>query len=64
MSVDALKVRRRKAFVLRVQGLVFREIGDLLGISESSAQNDVHWIEAELMRLRTLRPVWPEHDGP
>jgi DNA-directed RNA polymerase specialized sigma24 family protein len=61
---DQLKARRRNAFVLREQGYVFREIGDRLGVSESTAQNDVHWIEAELMRLSKLRPIWPEHDGP
>jgi DNA-directed RNA polymerase specialized sigma24 family protein len=62
--MNELRVRRRKAYVLREQGYVFREIGDRLGVSESTAANDVHWIEAELMRLRKLRPLWPEHDGP
>jgi DNA-directed RNA polymerase specialized sigma24 family protein len=62
--MNDLRARRRKAFVLREQGYVFREIGDLLGVSESTAANDVHWIEAELMRLSKLKPVWPEHDGP
>ncbi|RPH76063.1 hypothetical protein EHM76_00020 [bacterium] len=61
---DGLKARRRQAFVLREQGYVFREIGDALEVSESTAANDVHWIEAEQMRLRNVRPVWPEHDGP
>ena len=64
MKPDPLKTRRRQAFVLREQGHVFREIGDRLGVSESTAYNDVHWIEAELMRLQKLRPTWPEHDGP
>ena len=64
MKPDPLKARRRQAFVLREQGHIFREIGDQLGVSESTAYNDVHWIEAEQERLQKLRPVWPEHDGP
>jgi len=62
--MNGLRARRRRAFVLREQGRVFREIGDELGVSESTAANDVHWIEAEVMRLRKVKPVWPEHDGP
>jgi hypothetical protein len=61
---DVLKARRRQAFVLREQGHVFREIGDRLEVSESTAQNDVHWIAAEQMRLQKVKPDWPEHDGP
>jgi DNA-directed RNA polymerase specialized sigma24 family protein len=62
--VSELTVRRRRSFVLHLQGYVYREIGELLGISESTVGNDVAWIEAEQARVRQIQPDWLMEDGP
>ena len=62
--VSELAVRRRKSYVLHLQGYVYRDIGELLGISESTVGNDVAWIEAEQARVRQIQPNWLMEDGP
>ena len=62
--IDELTVRRRKSFVLHLQGFVYREIADQLGVSESTVGNDVAWIEDEVARIRRIQPDWLMEDGP
>ena len=62
--MSELTLRRRKSYVLHLQGYVYREIGELLGISESTVGNDVAWIEDEQERVRQFQPDWLMRDGP
>jgi uncharacterized protein YjcR len=62
--IDALKVRRRKSYVLHLQGYTYAVIGELLGVSDSTVGNDVAWIEGEQMRVRRIQPNWLMEDGP
>jgi DNA-directed RNA polymerase specialized sigma24 family protein len=59
-----LVARRRKSFVLHLQGYTYGAIGELLGVSDSTVGNDVAWIEAEQARLATIQPRWLMEDGP
>lgn len=61
---DELTVRRRRSYVLHVQGFVYREIAEQLGVSESTVGNDVAWIEGEVLRIRRIQPDWLMEDGP
>lgn len=54
---DELKARRRRSYVLHVQGYVYREIAEQFGVSESTVGNDVAWIEAEQERVRQIQPL-------
>jgi len=54
---DELKVRRRKSYVLHLQGYPYREIAEQLEVSESTVGNDVAWIEAEQERVRHIQPL-------
>jgi len=53
---DELKLRRRRSYELHMQGFVYREIADVLEVSESTVGNDVAWIEAEHERLARVQP--------
>lgn len=62
--IDALKLRRRKSYVLHLQGYTYAVIGELLGVSDSTIGNDIAWIQGEQARLATIQPRWLELDGP
>ena len=62
--IDALNVRRRTSFVLHLQGFTYVEIGERLGVSDSTVGNDVAWILDRQAYLASIRPPmttshWP-----
>jgi DNA-directed RNA polymerase specialized sigma24 family protein len=61
---DELTVRRRRSFMMHVQGYVYREIAEQLDVSESTVGNDVAWVEAEQTRVRQIQPNLLMEDGP
>jgi orotate phosphoribosyltransferase-like protein len=55
MGMSDVKARRARVFALRQQGLVFREIGEKLGISTSRATQLYHKGVEDAAALRSIK---------